>query len=67
MASRHAFCTMHRIAYNRDLDPICPQCSVQRIMPPEQLEYDSSEQAPRSKSGELLDAFTLEPRREPTK
>lgn len=56
----HGFCTIHRIAYDRRLDPICPQCTLARMQPAEQLEYDQIENKPRDKSGALLDPFTLE-------
>lgn len=28
------FCPRHRIGYNQELDPICPQCSIGRMEPP---------------------------------
>lgn len=61
MATVHAFCPLHRIAYNADLDPTCPQCVLQRIAPPEQLDFDSVTQRPLSASGEQLDRRTLKP------
>jgi hypothetical protein len=57
----HGFCTVHRITYNRKLDPTCPQCIIQRMPPGEQLDFNASEQKPVDKAGTLLDAFTLEP------
>lgn len=54
--TRHGFCSMHRIAYDRDLDPTCPQCMVAGIMPPAQLEFDELQQMPLSPTGKLLDA-----------
>lgn len=59
MATRHAFCQLHRIAYNRDLDPTCPQCMLARIVPPEQLDFDESLQKPLDASGSPLDPRTL--------
>lgn len=28
------FCPRHRIGYNTELDPVCPQCSIGRMEPP---------------------------------
>jgi len=28
MRTKHGFCTLHRIAYLRSLDPTCPQCTM---------------------------------------
>lgn len=57
----HAFCTIHRIAYNRRLDAICPQCTLARIPPAQQLDYDVLTQRPLDSAGKPLDAFTLQP------
>jgi len=54
--SRHGFCTMHRIAYDRDFDATCPQCLLSGIMPPKQLEYDEVQQQPLDDAGKLLSA-----------
>lgn len=59
--TQHGFCPLHRIAYNRDLDPVCPQCSMQGIMPPEQLNYDNGAQMPLDASGKRLSPRTLKP------
>ena len=61
MAADHAFCTIHRIAYNRRYDPICPQCTLARIPPPTQLDYDVIAQRPLDATGKPLDPFTLQP------
>ena len=34
------FCTLHGIGYNPDMDPVCPQCSLARMQPPEPLDVD---------------------------
>lgn len=39
MKTRHGFCPLHRIAYDRSLDATCPQCTIAHIQPPEQLDY----------------------------
>lgn len=65
--SQHGFCTIHRVAYNRAYEAICPQCTLARMQPGEQLDFDVIEQKPKDRSGTLLDAFTLEPHSEPTK
>lgn len=54
--TRHGFCTMHRIAYDRDYDATCPQCLLSGIMPPAQLEYDEVAAKPLDRSGKPLDA-----------
>lgn len=61
MATDHAFCPTHRIAYNRRLDPICPQCTLARIQPGAQLDYDVIQQRPLDPTGKPLDPFTLQP------
>lgn len=35
-----AFCSLHRIGYNPELDPTCPQCMLGHIQPPDQLQVD---------------------------
>lgn len=57
----HGFCKLHRIAYNRDLDPTCPQCSMQGIPPSEQLDYDNVAQMPLDGTGKQLSPRTLKP------
>lgn len=58
----HGFCSMHHIAYNRRLDPICPQCTLARIQPGNQLDYDSVIGKPLDPAtGKPLDPFTLQP------
>jgi len=37
--TKHGFCTMHRIAYNRKLDATCPQCLLSGVVA-DQLDYD---------------------------
>lgn len=60
MADTHAFCTVHRIAYNRALDPVCPQCTLARIVPAQQLVFDTNLQKPLDAARTPLDPFTLE-------
>lgn len=57
----HGFCTLHRCAYNRELDPTCPQCSLQGIPPSKQLDYDSSRQMPLDDAGKFVSPRTLKP------
>ena len=62
MSTPLGFCPIHRTAYRRSLDPSCPQCSVQRMSPPAQLDFDHDRQQPIDPvSKKLLDAITLEP------
>lgn len=42
----HGWCPVHRIAYLREFDPSCPQCAVQKMSPPAQLEFDKDLQKP---------------------
>lgn len=55
----HGFCTLHRVAYNRELDHTCPQCSLAHISPPDQLDFDIVRQKPLDASGNPLNARTL--------
>ena len=61
MAYRHGFCPTHRIAYNRDLEGSCPQCALQHMSPPEQLDFDAERNQPVNAAGALLDARSLKP------
>lgn len=61
MTTGHAFCSLHRIAYNTDLDPTCPQCVIAGHLPAEQLDFDAQTQSPVNASGERLDRRTLQP------
>jgi hypothetical protein len=56
----HGFCPLHRIGYNRDFDATCPQCVLQRVQPPEQLDFDATKQQPLNATGKLLDRRTLQ-------
>lgn len=31
------FCTRHRIGFNTDLDPVCPQCTLSRMEPADEV------------------------------
>jgi len=53
--TRHGFCSLHRIAYDRDLDPTCPQCMLAGIMPPKQYDFDEVAGKPLDDSQKLLD------------
>lgn len=63
----HAFCSVHRIAFNVRLDPVCPQCVFAHIPPwrPDGTEtalgYDTKAEKPVDASGALLDPKTLRP------
>jgi len=51
------YCPLHGLGYNAQLDPVCPQCSLARIMPPPPLLVDENPESanfgfPR-KEGEL--------------
>jgi len=39
MRTVHGFCTLHMIAYNRNLDAHCPQCILGHVQGVEQLDY----------------------------
>jgi hypothetical protein len=64
---RFGFCTIHRIGYRVDLDPVCPQCTLARMSPfkPDststQLRFDPQAQKPVDIAGKLLDPITLVP------
>jgi hypothetical protein len=56
------FCALHKIAYNSDLDPTCPQCTLARLQGAIQYDYDAGHQQPiEPQSGKLLDRKTLQP------
>jgi len=46
MASGMAWCSLHGIAYNRALDPHCPQCTIGRVSTADQFEYTPPDPAP---------------------
>lgn len=66
VSPHHAFCTVHRIAFNTLLDPVCPQCVFAHIPPwkpdgsPTAIGFDDRAQKPVDASGTLLDPLTLE-------
>jgi hypothetical protein len=60
MEIRHYFCPLHKVAYNGDLDPTCPQCVLAGHLPPEQLEFDVNSQRPLNASGKPLNPRTLQ-------
>lgn len=57
----HGFCPRHRIAFNYDLDPVCPQCTMAGIPPEKALDFDTDRQTPVDAQGRALDRRTLEP------
>lgn len=61
MRGQHGFCTLHRIGYNLDLDPTCPQCTLAGISGHDQLDFDTDLQLPVGKDGAVLDRKTLQP------
>ena len=41
------YCTFHKIGYNPELDPNCPQCMVGQLHPqPAQVDFDTETQKP---------------------
>jgi hypothetical protein len=61
MATRHGFCTLHKIAFDRTLDPICPQCSLARIEPFKDLDYDVTLKTPLDAAGKPLELAAVRP------
>lgn len=65
--TKHGFCTLHRIAYNRGLDATCPQCTLAGLKA-DQLDYDPESTqtvtvtagAPVDASGKPLTAAALD-------
>lgn len=55
----HRFCPKHRIGWNSDLDPVCPQGLIAHVDCPESLDFDIVAQKPRNASGKLLNPRTL--------
>ena len=55
MRSRLKFCSVHLIAYNTSLDHSCPQCSLGRMAPPKQYDFDEDLQVPLDAAGNPLD------------
>jgi hypothetical protein len=63
---KHGFCSLHRIAYNRDLDATCPQCLLSGVSA-DQLDYDpeavtvkvATQGGPVDASGSPVDLDTL--------
>jgi hypothetical protein len=53
---KHGFCSIHRVAYNRDLDATCPQCLLAHMAPPKQYDFDEIQQKPLDDSGKPFDA-----------
>lgn len=69
MPTRHGFCSLHRIAYDRQLDPTCPQCMIGHVNGAQQLDWEPIvTSAPTVSGGPIdpasgarLDAITLAP------
>jgi len=65
--TKHGFCTVHRIGYNRTFDATCPQCTLAGLSSP-QLDFDpeATQQvavtvgAPLDASGKPLSAAALD-------
>jgi len=55
MAKKLKWCSIHGIAYNTALEFSCPQCSLARITPPRQYDFDEDLQVPLDDAGEPLD------------
>jgi hypothetical protein len=56
MATKHQWCSTHRIAFNTDLDASCPQCMLQRIQPAKTYDFSSVDQKPLDAAGKPFDA-----------
>lgn len=57
----HAFCGLHKIGYNTDLDYVCPQCVIAKIAPAKQWEFDTQLQAPVDATGNPLEVAEATP------
>lgn len=55
------YCTLHRIAYRRSFDPICPQCSLAHITPFKSLDFDVTTQKPLDAAGKPLEPAAVVP------
>lgn len=62
MATKHGFCTLHKIAFRRDLDPVCPQCSIARGGFFEALDFDEVSQKPLDAAGKTVDLAAVVPK-----
>lgn len=66
--TKHGFCSLHRIAYRRDLDQTCPQCTAAGVIA-KQLDYDANLTVSRDEvvggpvnaAGKPLDLETIVP------
>lgn len=58
--SKHGFCPLHLIGYNRSFDATCPQCLMARINPPKQLDYDAAAQTPIDAAGKPVDVESIQ-------
>lgn len=63
MPTKIQFCTLHRIGFNTDLDPICPQCSLSHSGAFKSVDYDSAAQLPLDVSGKPVKPGDLVPER----
>ena len=54
-ATRHGFCGLHKVAYNRELDAYCPQCILGHIFPTKQYDFDERLQKPVDDHGAALE------------
>jgi len=53
--TRHGFCGLHFIAYDRSLDPHCPQCVIGRTFPTKQYDFDEATQKPLDAGGKPVE------------
>jgi len=58
MPTVHGFCSLHRIAYNRTLDPHCPQCLIGHVQGAAQLDYEPPQAVTTQHTGGVLDPAT---------
>jgi len=61
MSTKLQFCGLHRIGYNSELDPVCPQCLIARIPPAKHYDFDGTAQKPVDAAGKPLDAAAIVP------
>lgn len=61
MSTKLMLCTLHKIAYNTDLDPVCPQCVIARIEPFKSIDFDSASQKPLDAQGKPLELAVVVP------
>jgi hypothetical protein len=60
MATRHGFCGLHKIGYDRTLDAHCPQCILGRIYPTKQYDYDAVAGKPLDDHGSPIEPLATQ-------